>query len=215
MAMMGRLSKPRRRLEARKTVGHKMVEFGFHCSHEQHSPADLLGYVKLAQEAGFEGAMCSDHFHLWSERQGQSGFAWSWLGSALEGTNLSFGTVSAPGQRYHLAIIAQAAATLEQMYPGRFWLAVGSGEALNESITGERWPDKAARDTRLRESVNVIRALWSGETVSHEGTVKVRKSSTLFLAGIPSPSVWGGPDYRNRGLDGNCLRRFDNRWRFP
>src|SRR3954452_22971279 len=113
---------------------------GFHCSHEQLPPSQLLRNLKRAADAGFTAAMCSDHFKPWSLRQGHSGFAWSWLGSALESTAMSLGTVCAPGQRYHPAVIAQAAATLGEMYPHRFWLAIGSGEALNESITGTGWP---------------------------------------------------------------------------
>ena len=109
---------------------------GFHCSHEQHSRSRLLGLARFAAEAGFTAAMCSDHFHPWSDRQGQSGFSWSWLGAALQASTMSIGTVCALRQRYHPAVIAQAAATLSEMFPERFWLAVGSGEALNESITG-------------------------------------------------------------------------------
>lgn len=115
--------------------------------------------------------MCSDHFHPWSERQGHSGFAWSWLGAALEATTLSFGTVCAPGQRYHPAVIAQAAATLAEMYPRRFWLAIGSGEALNEGITADPWPDKRERNARLHEAAEMIRGLWAGDTVTRRGHV--------------------------------------------
>ena len=118
--------------------------------------------------------MCSDHFAPWATAQGHSGYAWSWLGAALERTTLSYGTVCAPGQRYHPAIVAQASATLNEMYPGRFWIALGSGEALNESITGDVWPPKEARQRRLRECADVIRALWAGETVTHDGLVRVR-----------------------------------------
>jgi probable non-F420 flavinoid oxidoreductase len=125
----------------------------------------------MAADAGFTAAMCSDHFHPWTERQGQSGSAWSWLGAALASTPLSFGTVCAPGQRYHPAVIAQAAATLAEMYPGRLWLAVGSGEALNEAITGAPWPSKPERNARLKECVDVMRALWAGETVSVRGRI--------------------------------------------
>lgn len=114
-----------------------MPVIGFHASHEQIGPRELLEDVKHAEAAGFGAAMCSDHFSPWSARQGQSGFAWSWLGAALEATSLSFGVVNAPGQRYHPAIIAQAAATLCAMNPGRFWMALGSGEASNEHITGD------------------------------------------------------------------------------
>ena len=113
-----------------------MPRIGIHASHEQIPPSRLLAAVRHAEAAGFGAAMCSDHFSPWSERQGESGFAWSWLGAALEATDLSLGCVNAPGQRYHPAIIAQAAATLAEMYPGRFWVALGTGEASNEHITG-------------------------------------------------------------------------------
>src|SRR5687768_17037489 len=119
-----------------------MTQIGFHASHELYRPSTLLRCVERAEQAGFAAAMCSDHFHPWSDVEGQSGFAWSWLGSALQATRLPFGTVCAPGQRYHPAVIAQAVATLAEMFPSRFWLAVGSGEALNESITGAPWPRK-------------------------------------------------------------------------
>ena len=92
-----------------------MTEYGIHCSHEQIPPADLLAAVIAAERAGFDAAMCSDHFSPWSDRQGQSAFAWSWLGAALQATNLSFGVVNAPGQRYHPAIIAQAIGTLSSI----------------------------------------------------------------------------------------------------
>jgi probable non-F420 flavinoid oxidoreductase len=149
------------------------VKIGFHASHEQWPPSALLKLVCAAEQAGFAAGMCSDHFHPWLEEQGHSGFNWSWLGAALQATQLSYGTVCAPGQRYHPAIIAQAAATLAEMYPDRFWLALGSGEALNELITGEPWPPKAQRNARLKECVEVIRALWSGEIVNHRGLVVV------------------------------------------
>ncbi|MFI2711505.1 TIGR03885 family FMN-dependent LLM class oxidoreductase [Micromonospora sp. NPDC018662] len=153
-----------------------MTAFGFHASHEQIHPARLLEAVIHAERAGFDAAMCSDHFSPWSERQGQSGFAWSWLGAALQATNLSFGVVNAPGQRYHPAIIAQAIGTLGAMYPGRFWAALGTGEASNEHITGDVWPRKDVRSARLRECVDVIRALLAGEEVSHDGLVTVDRA---------------------------------------
>lgn len=153
-----------------------MTEIGFHCSHERFAPSELLRQIRLAEEVGFEAGMCSDHFHPWSGDQGESGFAWSWLGAALEATKLSYGMVCAPGQRYNPAIIAQAAATLSEMYPGRLWCSFGSGEYLNEHITGERWPTKAERNQRLKEAVEVIRALWAGETVTHRGTFVVEEA---------------------------------------
>ena len=98
-----------------------MTVIGFHCSHEQINPAQLLQDVQRAEAAGFTAGMSSDHFSPWSARQGESGFAWAFLGAALATTELPFGVVNAPGQRYHPAIISQAIATLAQMFPGRFW----------------------------------------------------------------------------------------------
>jgi probable non-F420 flavinoid oxidoreductase len=167
-----------------------MTTFGIHASHEQISPKALLDAVQLAEAAGFHGAMSSDHFSPWSVRQGESGFAWSWLGAALQGTSLPFGVVNAPGQRYHPAIIAQAAATLCQMYPDRFWIALGSGEASNEHITGERWPPKPVRNARLKECVDVMRALFTGETVSHSGLVTVDRARLWTLPQQP-PALIG------------------------
>ena len=152
------------------------AHIGFHANHEQHPPDELLRCVRAAESAGFDAAMCSDHWAPWSEEQGESGFAWSWLGAALEATSLPFGVVNAPGQRYHPAIVAQAAATLTVMYPDRFWLAIGSGELMNEHITGEPWPPKAERNARLRECAEVMRRLWAGETVSHAGRVTVSEA---------------------------------------
>lgn len=162
-----------------------MAVIGFHASHEQFSPSELLRYVRLAADAGFTAAMCSDHFHPWSERQGHSGFAWSWLGAALQATQLPFGVVSAPGQRYNPAIIAQAAATLAEMFPSRFWLAIGSGEALNEHITGDVWPTKPERNARLKDAADVIRALWAGETVTYSGRFNVREAKLYTRPAIP------------------------------
>jgi probable non-F420 flavinoid oxidoreductase len=153
-----------------------MVVFGLHASHEQLHPRALLDAVVLAEQAGFSAAMCSDHFSPWSQRQGHSGFAWSWLGAALEATSLPFGVVNAPGQRYHPAVIAQAIGTLAAMFPGRFWAALGTGEASNEHITGDGWPRKEVRNARLRECVDVIRALLSGAEVSHDGLVTVDRA---------------------------------------
>nr|WP_308199821.1 LLM class flavin-dependent oxidoreductase [Isoptericola croceus] len=139
-----------------------MTRFGFHASHEQIGPAELLDDVGAAERAGFSGAMCSDHLAPWSSAQGESGFAWSWLGAALATTQLPLGVVTAPGQRYHPAVHAQAIATLAAMFPGRFWAALGSGQALNEHVTGDSWPRKSLREARLLECVDVMRALLAG-----------------------------------------------------
>lgn len=167
-----------------------MTSYGFHASHEQIHPAELLRAVQQAEQAGFEMAMCSDHFAPWSDRQGHSGFAWSWLGAALATTNLRFGVVNAPGQRYHAAIVAQAIATLGAMFPGRFWAALGSGENSNEHITGDPWPVKEIRDDRLVETVGVIRRLLAGEEVTHHGLITVDRARIWTLPEEP-PALIG------------------------
>ncbi|MGK5682730.1 TIGR03885 family FMN-dependent LLM class oxidoreductase [Actinoplanes sp. URMC 104] len=166
-----------------------MTEYGIHASHEQIPPAELLSAVVAAERAGFDAAMCSDHFSPWSSRQGQSAFAWSWLGAALQATNLSFGVVNAPGQRYHPAIIAQAIGTLGAMYPGRFWAALGSGEYSNEHITGEPWPRKEVREARLLECVEVIRGMMAGEEVSRDGLVKVDRARLWTRPEVAPPLI--------------------------
>ena len=162
-----------------------MTDYGFHASHEQISPGRLLADVQRAERAGFRMAMCSDHFAPWSVRQGHSGFAWAWLGAALATTDLELGTVCAPGQRYHPAVVAQASATLAQMFPGRFWLALGSGQNMNEHVTGEGWPAKDLRRGRLEECVDVIRRLHAGEEVTHRGLVEVDRARIYSLPGTP------------------------------
>ena len=97
-----------------------MVQIGYHASHEQFTPSHLLALVRRAELAGFDAIKCSDHFHPWSERQGQSAFAWSWLGAAMHATSLPFGIISAPGYRYHPAVLAQTAATIGEMYEGSY-----------------------------------------------------------------------------------------------
>jgi probable non-F420 flavinoid oxidoreductase len=163
---------------------------GFHASHEQVAPSELLQAVRDAEAAGFGRAMCSDHFSPWSHRQGESGFAWSWLGAALQATELPFGVVTAPGQRYHPAVVAQAAATLSELFPRRFWLALGTGEFSNEHITGDPWPDKRRRNERLEECVAVIRALLAGDVVDHDGLVRVDRARLWTLPAEP-PALFG------------------------
>jgi len=164
-----------------------MARIALHCSHEQLPPSRLLRAVRRAQDAGFAAGMSSDHFSPWSERQGESGFAWSFLGAALAATDLPFGVVNAPGQRYHPAIVAQAAASLAEMFPGRLWIALGSGEASNEHITGDPWPPKQERNARLRECVEVMRALFAGEEVSHRGRVVVDRARLYTRPAEPPP----------------------------
>ena len=164
-----------------------MTKIGFHASHEQFAPSHLLDLVGRAEAAGFACAKSSDHFHPWSSKQGQSGFVWSWLGAVMQATSLEIGVISAPGYRYHPAVLAQAAATIGEMFPGRLWLALGSGEAINESITGIAWPDKQERNARLKECVDVTRALFAGETVTHRGRVEVVEARLFSRPEKPVP----------------------------
>jgi coenzyme F420-dependent glucose-6-phosphate dehydrogenase len=161
---------------------------GYHASHEQFEPRALLNHVREAQAAGFQAFMCSDHFAPWTPRQGQSGQAWVWLGAALETTQIPGGFVIAPGARYHPAIVAQTLGTLANMFPGRIWAALGSGQYLNEHVTGEGWPTKATRNARLRECVDVIRAMLAGEMVNHSGLVTVR-NARLYPAPKEKPPL--------------------------
>jgi probable non-F420 flavinoid oxidoreductase len=162
-----------------------MPVIGFHAQHEQAHPRDLRDSAVHAEQAGFDAVMCSDHLAPWSRSQGHSGFTWTWLGAALQATDhVPMGAFHAPGQRYHPVISAQAIATVAAMFPGRFpWVALGSGEALNEHVTGDPWPTKDVRMARLRECVDVMRALWRGEEVTHRGLVVVDRAR-----------VWSRPD---------------------
>ncbi len=164
-----------------------MTVIGYHASHEQLPPGMLLSAVRLAESAGFDAAMCSDHLAPWTRAQGESGFAWSWIGAALARTEFPIGLVTAPGQRYHPVIIAQAMATLEEMFPGRFWAALGSGEALNEHVTGDEWPDKPARERRLRDTVAVFRRLLSGDRISFDTDIRVHDARIWSLPASPPP----------------------------
>jgi len=157
----------------------QIMQIAYHASHEQFSPSELLRYVQHAELAGFDAIHSSDHFHPWSERQGQSGFSFAWIAAAMQATSIPFSMVCAPGQRYHPAIVAQAIATIAEMFPLRYSIELGSGEAINEAITGDPWPSKEQRDQRLLECVSVIRELLSGKEVSFEGLVSI-KDATLF-----------------------------------
>ncbi|MBD8061099.1 TIGR03885 family FMN-dependent LLM class oxidoreductase [Oceanitalea stevensii] len=168
-----------------------MPRYGFHASHEQIAPSQLLRDVQQAERAGFDMAMCSDHFAPWSARQGHSGFTWSWLGAALATTTLRLGTVNAPGQRYHPAIVAQASATLAEMFPGRFWVALGSGQNMNEHITGAKWIGKDLRQERLEECVEVIRRLHAGEEVTFRGRHVTVERARLYDVPQEAPALMG------------------------
>jgi len=159
---------------------------------EQFTPTDLLRWSRQAEDIGFGGIMASDHFHPWTPQQGQSGFVWAWLGAlGAQTSHVVFGTgVSAPGPLYHPAILAQASATLEAMFPGRFYLGLGAGEALNEHITGEYWPEAPARLQRLEEAVEIIRKLFSGKVTKYQGAHFKLESAKLYTLPQTPPPIY-------------------------
>jgi coenzyme F420-dependent glucose-6-phosphate dehydrogenase len=154
------------------------------CAHEQFPPDDLLAQAVEAEAAGFNGIGCSDHVQPWWE-PGESGHAWVWLGAAAQATEKGvFGTaVTPPGPRYHPLLIAQAWATLETMYPGRPFLGIGSGEALNEVPVGGEWPSVGEQIERMEEAIEIILALFAGERLSRAG--KHFKTEGAYLHSNP------------------------------
>lgn len=164
-----------------------MVFLGYHCSHEQLPPGALLEAVVTADHVGFDGAFSADHLAPWTTTQGESGNTLAWLGAALALTRFEIGAVSTPGYRYHPVVTAHALATFAEMFPGRVFNALGSGELLNEHTVALSWPDKADRMGRLEESVSVIRRLLAGEEVSHEGRVRVDRARLWSLPAQSPP----------------------------
>jgi coenzyme F420-dependent glucose-6-phosphate dehydrogenase len=160
------------------------IELGYALSSEEHGPNDLVRNARLAEEAGFTFALISDHYHPWVDAQGQSPFVWSVIGGIAQATEkLRLGTgVTCPTIRIHPAIIAQAAATSQVMLEGRFFLGVGTGEELNEHVTGSVWPGPRNRLEMLEEAVEVLRLLWQGGYQFHYGkhyTVEQARIYTL------------------------------------
>lgn len=156
-------------------------KIAYHASHEQFPPSLLLELAVMAEQAGFTALHSSDHFQPWNSAQGESGFTFSWIGAAMQATNLPIGMVCAPGQRYHPVMVAQAAATLAEMFPGRLSISLGSGEAINEYFSGEPWPTKAVRNERLKECHDVMVRLLNGEVVDYSGHIKVQKTKLYTL----------------------------------
>ncbi len=165
---------------------------GYAASFEQFHPTDLLTYCQQAEQQGFTAVMASDHFHPWTPGQGQSGFVWTWLGALGAATSIPrFGTgVTPPGYRYHPAVLAQAAATVEAMFPGRFFLGLGAGEALNEHIVGEYWPEAPVRLERLMESIEIIQRLFEGKVVKHRGAHFNVESAKLYTLPDKAPPIY-------------------------
>jgi len=159
-----------------------MTTIGYAAMLEQFHPTDLLEWCAQAEGAGFDaGFMVSEHFHPWTPQQGQSAFAWSFMGALGTATSLKFGTaVTCPGFRYHPAVVAHAAATLGAMFPGRFWLGLGAGEALNEHVIGGEWPEIGIRSSMMFESIEIIDKLFSGKVVKHTGEHFTLESAKLY-----------------------------------
>ena len=175
-----------------------VIELGVALSSEEHGPSELVRQAVLAEQAGFRFAGISDHYHPWTERQGESPFVWSVLGAIATSTqHLELTTmVTCPTVRIHPALIAQAAATVGVMMPGRFALGLGSGENLNEHIVGKRWPRAGERIDMLAEAVAIIRRLWTGGTVSYDGryfTVDTARVYSLPAARPPIFLAAAGP----------------------
>jgi coenzyme F420-dependent glucose-6-phosphate dehydrogenase len=159
-------------------------KIAYHCSHEQFSPSALLEYAVMAEKAGFNALHSSDHFQPWSSAQGHSGFTFSWMGAVMQATSLPIGMVCAPGQRYHPVMVAQALATLGEMFPDRLFMSLGSGEAVNEYFSGETWPSKPQRNERLKECFEIINRLLDGEVVNQNGHIKVQDAKLYTLPNV-------------------------------
>ncbi|MEU6096332.1 LLM class F420-dependent oxidoreductase [Streptomyces sp. NPDC047079] len=165
-----------------------MTEFGYFLSCEEFGPADLIEQARMAEQAGFQALWISDHYHPWNDAQGQSPFVWSVIGAISEAVSLPLETaVTCPTFRMHPAVVAQAAATSAVMTGGRFRLGVGTGEALNEHILGDRWPPTSVRLEMLEEAIQVIRRLFTGEEVTHHGTHYTVENARLYT--VPEEPV--------------------------
>jgi G6PDH family F420-dependent oxidoreductase len=171
-----------------------MAKIGYFLSSEQYTPAELVDQAKRAEAAGFDALWISDHFHPWNDEQGQSAFVWGIIGALSQVTSLPVSTaVTCPTIRIHPAIIAQAAATAAVQLNGKFVLGVGSGEALNEHVLGDRWPSVGVRQEMLEEAVEVIRLLHRGDEVSHHGKhYEVQEARIYTLPEHPVPIYVSG-----------------------
>jgi G6PDH family F420-dependent oxidoreductase len=172
------------------TTSDAAPRIGLFLPSEEHGPRALVEQARLAERAGFDLLAISDHFHPWTREQGQSPFVWSVLGALSEATGLPLMTaVTCPMVRTHPAVVAQAAATVAVQTDGRFVLGVGTGEALNEHVLGDPWPRADVRLEMLEEAVEVMRLLWSGETVHHRGRHYRVDDATLFTLPDRPPEV--------------------------
>ena len=188
------------------------LRLGYKASAEQFDPRELVELAVVAEQRGFESATVSDHFQPWRHEGGHAPFSLSWLAAVGERTStIQLGTsVMTPTFRYNPAVIAQAFATMGVLYPGRIFLGVGSGEALNEIASGwtGEWPAFKERFARLRESVDLMRALWTQDRVSFEGEYYQTVDASIYdrpTGGVPVYVAAGGPvvaRYAGRAADG-------------
>jgi G6PDH family F420-dependent oxidoreductase len=160
----------------------------------QFPPAEAVALAEYAEQRGFSGVMATDHFQPWVPAQGESSFVWSVLAALAERTTGDFGPgVTTPSYRWHPAMVAQASATLASMHPGRHWLGLGSGEALNEHVVGQYWPEAADRINRMFEAVEVISKLFTaslaGRDVKHKGEHFTLESTRLWTMPAVAPQI--------------------------
>lgn len=167
-----------------------MTEFGVFLSSEELGPQAMVDAGRAAAAAGCERLWLSDHFHPWLDTQGESPFVWSVLGALAVTTDCALTTaVTCPTMRIHPAIVAQATATTAALAPGRFRFGIGTGERLNEHVLGDPWPPVSVRLEMLEEAVEIIRALWDGETVTHDGRYYTVHTATLHSRPDAPPPI--------------------------
>ena len=169
------------------------LQVGYAAMLEQFHPTEAVALSAYAEQHGFSGVMAADHFQPWVPQQGESSFVWNVLAAIGERTTGDMGPgVTAPTFRWHPAMVAQASATLAAMYPGRHWLGLGSGEALNEHIVGQYWPEAPERINRMFEAVEIIAKLFTGKEVKHEGKYYRLESSRLWTMPAVAPEILVG-----------------------
>jgi coenzyme F420-dependent glucose-6-phosphate dehydrogenase len=168
-----------------------LAHIGYAAMLEQFHPTDVVALSAAAEAAGFSGVMAADHFQPWVPQQGQASFVWNVLTALGERTTGDMGPgVTCPSFRFHPSIVAQASATLEAMYPGRFWLGLGSGEALNEHVVGGYWPEAPERLLRMWEAIEVIQKLFSGKDVKHSGRFFTLETTRLWTMPAAPPPIF-------------------------
>ncbi len=170
-----------------------MPQLGYTLSSEEFGPTELVDIARRAEAAGFDFVSISDHFHPWISTQGESPFVWSTLGAIATATDeIEVGVgVTCPTTRIHPVNVAHAVATVDEMLGDRFTFGVGTGENLNEHVTGERWPEHDVRLEKLEEAMAVMRDLWTGETTSHHGTHYTVENARLYTVPDDQPTVIG------------------------